>query len=210
MHRMILATATLALAGLFINGSAQAETPVRDLAQARPGTYKLDPDHGKITWSVSHLGFSTYVGQFTDVSATLVLDPQKIPASRLDAQVNMASVASLNTALDEHLKAPDFFDVARYPIATLRATQIRIISANTAEITGELTLRGVTRPLVITADFNQAGKGPADGRYTLGFDGRGRIKRSEFGIAYGLPVLGDEVTLHFEAEFKLQAGAGES
>ena len=77
-----------------------------------------------------------------------------------------------------------------------------MIDADSANITGNLTLRGVTKPIVIEADFNQAGVNPVDKMYSVGFDGRAKIKRSDFGINYGLPVLGDEVILHFEAEFK--------
>ena len=85
------------------------------------------------------------------------------------------------------------------------AKNIRRTDADSAEIDGDLTLRGVTRPITIAADFNQAGINPVDKAYTIGFDGKARIRRSEFGIAYGLPLLGDEVTLHFEAEFKRAA-----
>ena len=176
-------------------------------SEVQAGDYRLDPAHGKITWSVDHMGFSTYVGQFTDVSGTLNLDVRNPSASRLQANVKTDSVNSLNPALDGHLKTADFLDTAKHPTAAFQASRIRMIDADSAEITGNLTLRGVTKPIVIVADFNQAGVNPVDKQYSVGFDGYARIKRSEFGVAYGLPVLGDEVTLHFEAEFKLQPQA---
>ncbi len=196
---LIAAVGALSLGGAAL---AQGDALTQKPAEVRSGSYVLDPAHGKITWSVSHMGFSTYVGQFTDVSATLDLDSANLTASTLDATVRMASVGTFSDGLDTHLKTADFFDVANYPTATFRATSIRRTDEDSADITGNLTLRGVTRPIVIHADFNQAGTSPVDQAYTVGFDGKAKIKRSDFGITYGLPVLGDEVTLHFEAEFK--------
>ncbi|MFA7588106.1 MAG: YceI family protein [Novosphingobium sp.] len=204
MSRKFLIAAAIALAGVSAGAVAQVDGFIRNPAQVQSGTYVLDPAHGKITWSVDHMGFSTYVGQFTDVNATLKLDVANPSASKLQANVKTDSVNSLNTALDQHLKTADFLDTAKHPTAGFEASRIRMIDADSAEISGNLTLRGVTKPIVITADFNQAGINPVDQQYSVGFDGHARIKRSEFGVAYGLPVLGDDVTLHFEAEFKLQ------
>lgn len=208
MNRHItIITAALALAGVSAGAIAQSNGFVRDPAQVQSGQYVLDPAHGKITWSLDHMGFSTYVGQFTDVNATLTLDTKNPTASRLQAEVKTDSVGSLNSALDQHLKTADFLDTANHPTASFKATRIRMTDADSAEITGQLTLRGVTKPIVIAADFNQAGINPVDKQYSVGFDGRAQIKRSDFGISYGVPVLGDNVTLHFEAEFKLQPEA---
>lgn len=204
MKQIIFIAAAIAMAGVSVGAVAQSNDLTHNAAQVQSGSYVLDAAHGKVTWSVSHMGFSTYVGQFTDVSATLDLDVANPTASRLVATVNTDSVGSFNEALDAHLKNADFLDTANHPTARFEATSIRMTDADSAEITGNLTLRGITRPIVMAADFNQAGINPVDQQYTVGFDGRARIKRSEFGINYGLPLLGDEVTLHFEAEFKRQ------
>lgn len=204
MSRKYMIAAAVALGSISVAAVAQVDGFVRNPAEVRSGTYVLDPAHGKITWSVDHMGFSTYVGQFTDVSGTLALDVRNPSASRLQANVRTDSVNSLNSALDAHLKTADFLDTAKHPTAGFQATRIRMIDADSAEILGNLTLRGVTKPIVITAEFNQAGINPVDQKYSVGFDGHARIKRSDFGVNYGLPVLGDDVTLHFEAEFKLQ------
>jgi polyisoprenoid-binding protein YceI len=196
---LFAAVAAVSLAGA---AGAQSDALTKTPTQVRSGTYVLDPAHGKITWSVDHMGFSTYVGQFTDVSATLNLDSANPSASKLDATVRTASAGTFSDGLDKHLKTADFFDVAKHPTATFRATSIRPTDADSADIAGNLTLRGVTRPILIRADFNQAGVNPLDKIYSVGFDGHAKIKRSDFGINYGLPALGDEVTLHFEAEFK--------
>lgn len=201
LSRKALAAGAGAL--LLSYGAVQAQDAFnRDPAQIQAGTYELDPAHSKITWSVSHLGFSTYVGQFAGGTGNLTIDPKSPQAAKLDVTVNTAAVGTLNKALDDHLKSADFLDVANHPTATFHATGVRLTGPSTADITGDLTLRGVTRPVVIKAVFNQSGVNPIDKTYSLGFDGEARIRRSEFGVAYGLPAVGDEVTLRLEAEFK--------
>lgn len=210
MKKVMIIAAALAMTGVSVGAVAQADNLIRTPAQVRSGSYVLDAAHGKITWSVDHMGFSTYVGQFTGVDAALDLNVANPSASRLVANVKTDSVGSFNQALDDHLKTADFLDTANHPTARFQATSIRMTDADSAEIIGNLTLRGVTRPIVMTADFNQAGVNPVDQKYTVGFDGEATIKRSDFGISYGLPLLGDEVTLHMEAEFKLQPQAAAS
>lgn len=182
--------------------AAAKETLTRTPAEVRSGAYALDPDHGKITWSVTHLGFSTYVGQFTGVKADLQLNVKDPSASKLDATIDTSSFGSFNKRLDDMLKGATFLDVAKFPTATFKANRITLTGARTADIVGDLTLHGVTKPVTIKAVFNQAGKG-LDPRYTVGFDGEATIKRSDFGISYGVPAVSDEVPLRFEAEFKL-------
>ncbi|WP_374470315.1 YceI family protein [Phenylobacterium sp.] len=172
-------------------------------AEVRSGTYALDPAHSKITWSVSHFGFSTYVGQFGKVTGQLRLDARQPEASQLAVTVDANSVGTLDAALDKHLKTADFLDVAKFPTAEFKATRVRRTGERTAEITGDLTLHGVTRPVTLTAEFNQAGVNPIDKAYSLGFDAKGKIKRSDFGITTYIPAIGDEVTLQIEAELKL-------
>lgn len=207
MTRRLAIIAALGVSVLSGVAIAQGDAITKDPSGVRSGSYVLDPAHGKITWSVDHMGFSTYVGQFSDVAANLDLDVRNPSMSRLDATVQMDSVGTFSDGLDKHLKTADFFDTAKFPEASFRATGIRLVDRDTAKIAGNLTLRGVTRPIEIEADFNQAGINPVDKQYSLGFDGEAKIKRSDFGIAYGLPVLGDEVTLHLEAEFKLKPKA---
>lgn len=171
-------------------------------AEVRAGTYVLDPGHSKITWSLSHFGFSTYVGQFAKVDGTLTVDPKTPTAAKLDVTVDTASLGTLNPALDTHVKSPDFLDVAQFPQATFKATSVKVTGETTADITGDLTLHGVTKPVVVHATFNQAGVNPIDKKYSLGFDGEAVLKRSDFGVKTYVPYIGDEVTLKIETEFK--------
>ena len=197
---VIAAAASLSLlaGGAVVAQAALTQAP----AEVQAGTYKLDPDHGKVTWSVDHLGFSTYVGQFVNAQADLVLDPANPSASRLTATIPLTEVDTNSDGLDAHLQTADFFDTANHPVATFVSRTVTVDAGDPSEATvvGDLTLRGVTRPVTMAVEFNQAGPSMG-GAYRAGFDGQATIKRSEFGVDYALPVLGDEVTLHIEGEF---------
>ena len=207
MNRLVrYSLAGVAAAALLTSGAVVARTQATQVpAEVRAGTYALDSSHGKITWSVDHLGFSTYYGQFVNVQAELKLDPANPSASTLTATIPLTDVDSNSDGLDGHLQTPDFFDTANHPTATFVSRSITIDADDPteADVLGDLTLRGVTRPVTMEVEFNQAG--PSMGNsYKVGFDGEATIKRSEFGINYGLPMLGDEVKLHIEGEFVLQ------
>jgi polyisoprenoid-binding protein YceI len=202
--RPILKSAALGLAAALLlstAGVARAQM-VTTPAAVQAGTYKLDPAHGKITWSITHFGFSTYVGQFSHVDATLKVDPKAVGATALDVTVDANSLGTLNAALDTHLKSKDFLDVATFPSATFKAAKVTQTGPKTADIAGDLTLHGVTKPVVVHATFNQAGPNPIDKKYEIGFAGSAEILRSEFGIKSYLPAISDKVTLTIEAEFK--------
>jgi len=171
-------------------------------ADVQAGAFAADPAHTKITWSLNHFGFSTYVGQFSSVAATLKLDPKAVAATSLEATIQTGSVGTFNPALDTHVKSADFLDVAKFPTATFKATSVKQTGERTADIAGDLTLHGVTRPVVIAATFNRGGANPADPTYRLGFQGKTTIKRTEFGIKTYAPAISDEVALQIDAEFK--------
>jgi len=191
---------SLLAGGAVVAQSAMTRVP----AEVQAGAYKLDPSHGKITWSVDHLGFSKYYGQFVNVAAELTLDPANPAASTLTATIPLTDVAPNDDGLKRHLQTPDFFDTANHPVATFRSVHIMLDPSkpNEAMVHGELTLRGVTKPVTMEVEFNQAGQ--TRGGYKAGFDGEATIKRSDFGITYALPGVSDEVELHIEGEFVKQ------
>lgn len=199
-----LVLAGLLSAGLLAGGAVAQQSLTRTPAEVQAGSYKLDPEHGKITWSVDHLGFSTYVGQFVNVQADLTLDTANPANSRLTATIPLTQVDSNSDGLDAHLQTPDFFDTANHPVATFVSRSVTVDADDPAQATvvGDLTLRGVTRPVTMEVEFNQAGQ--AMGAYKAGFDGEATIRRSDFGIDFALPALGDEVKLHIEGEFVRQ------
>ena len=207
MNRLVrYSLAGVAAAALMTSGAVVARTQATQVpAEVRAGTYALDADHGKITWSVDHLGFSTYYGQFVNVQAELKLDPANPSASTLTATIPLTDVDSNSDGLDAHLQTADFFDTANHPTATFVSRSITIESDDPteADVLGDLTIRGITRPVTMEVEFNQAG--PSMGNtYKVGFDGEATIKRSEFGVNYALPAVSDEVKLHLEGEFVLQ------
>lgn len=201
-----IALGGVAALALLTSGAVVARTQATQVpAEVRAGAYALDSAHGKITWSVNHLGFSTYYGQFVNVQATLNLDPANPSASSLTATIPLTDVDPNSDGLKAHLQTADFFDTANHPVATFvsRSVTVDADDANEAVVVGDLTLRGVTRPVTMEVEFNQAG--PSMGNtYKTGFDGEATIKRSEFGINYALPAVSDEVKLHIEGEFVLQ------
>lgn len=192
---------SLAATGGVIAQAAMTKVP----ADVQAGNYKLDSSHGNITWSVDHLGFAKYYGQFTNVTADLTLNPANPSASTLTATIPMGDVLTASAGLTRHLKNADFFDVENYPTATFVSRSVTVDSADPtrATVAGDLTLRGVTKPVSIAVKFNQAGPSMG-GTYKSGFDGHATIKRSDFNINYGLPAIGDEVKLHISGEFVRQ------
>lgn len=195
-----------AIALSLIGGGVVAQAALTKVpSEVQAGAYALDSGHGKITWSVNHLGFSTYYGQFVNVKAELKLDTANPSASSLTATIPLTDVNPADDALKAHLQTADFFDTANHPTATFvsRSVTVDADDPNEATVVGDLTLRGVTKPVTIEVEFNQAG--PSMGNvYKAGFDGEAVIKRSDFGINYALPAVSDEVKLHIEGEFVKQ------
>ena len=197
------ALATVATAALGTHAIAQdapAAAAASAPSQVRAGAYALDKAHAKIIWSTSHFGFSTYYGEFTDFDAKLNLDPANPANSKLSVTVQTASVNGHNPALEQHLQSADFFNVAQHPTATFVSTKVVPTGATTADVTGDFTMLGVTRPLTLKVTFNKAGENMAK-TYVAGFSAEGVVKRSEFGMNYAVPAVGDEVKLTISGEF---------
>jgi len=202
MNRTLIASFLVATALFAAPVAAQDVT--RDPAAVKAGTYKVEPTHAKVTYAISHLGFSTYYGTFPKLDGTLVIDPADPTKSKVDIVIDVAAVDSNDDKLDAHLRAADFFDTEKFPTATFKSTKVERTGPNTAKVTGDLTLKGVTKPVTLDATFNQAGINFISKVYTIGFDAVGTIKRSDWGITTYVPAVGDEVTLRIGAEFQLQ------
>ncbi|MBI4030104.1 MAG: polyisoprenoid-binding protein [Proteobacteria bacterium] len=187
MKRLILAAATFVLM-----------MPVP--AQAQVEEYTLEKPHTQVVFSVNHLGFSNSHGKFLDYSGVFTFDRGKPENSRVEATVITASLFMGDEKWDQHLKGADFFDVEKFPDMTFKSTKIEVLSDNTANITGDLTLLGVTKPVTLAATFNKAEKHAFSGKHVAGFSAHAKIKRSDFGMTYGLPLVGDEVDITIEVE----------
>lgn len=198
----LTAAAVIAPAAPPVADAPVAAQAVQAAPAVRSGNYALDRSHAKIVWGISHFGFSTYHGEFTDFDAKLTLDGANPERSRLSVTVATASVDTHDEKLDAHLKNADFFDVAKHPTATFTSTAVRRTGPTTAEVTGNFTLLGQTRPLTLAVTFNKAGENMGQ-VYTAGFSATGTVKRSDYGMTYALPGLGDEVDLTISGEFNL-------
>jgi len=180
-----------------------------DPAAVTGGTYKVDPGHTLVRWEVDHMGFSPYFGIFGDVTGTLALHPANPAAMKVDVTIPVAKVVTANAGLTQHLLRaapaggkPDFFGAAP---ADARFVSTKVTPrGQTATIVGNLTLNGVTRPVTLAARFYGAGKLPAQmgGKENVGFRAEGRIKRSDFGLGFGVPLVSDEVKLDIAAAFE--------
>lgn len=178
------------------------------------GDYVLDKSHASLLFRVSHLGFSNYTARFTRLDATLSFDPQSPEAAALTATVDPTSLETdypdpETLDFDAELTGPGWLDAAQFPEIVYRSTAVTATGENTARIDGELTLHGVTLPLVLDATYNggYAGFPPYDPAARIGFSARGALSRSAFGIDSGVPAPGsnigvsDPVEVIVEVEF---------
>jgi polyisoprenoid-binding protein YceI len=186
--------ATLA-AGVLLAGAATAQT-------AQSGSYTLEPTHAEIVFSLSHFGYSNYFGQFPGATGTLTLDGANPAKSEVDVSVPTATVMTASAKLNDELKSADWLDSTAFPMMKYHSTKIVMTGATTADVYGDLTLHGVTKPLVLKATFKRGGVFPMNQKYMIGFDAVGHLKRSDFGVSkYAQMGLGDDVDLIISAPF---------
>ena len=180
------------------------------LTRVTAGTYATDPSHTLVSWRLNHFGFNDYFGLFGDIEGTLELVPANPEAARLDVTIPIADVTVASEGLKDHLlrpgkdgAAPDFFG-PNPAAAHFVSTSITRTGKTEATIVGDLTLNGVTRPVAIAAEFTGAGTNPMSKAETIGFEGRARINRSDFGLTTYVPLISDEVDLSITAAFEKQ------
>ncbi|MGX7952496.1 I78 family peptidase inhibitor [Tsuneonella sp. HG249] len=201
----------LALVAAAIGGVAFAQMPTEKPGAADPsrvsgGIYTADPNHTLVGWRVDHLGFSDYFGLFGEVTGTLQLDPANPGAAKVDVSIPIKPVVA-SAALGEHLlrpgkdgKAPDFFGPDQQAARFISNEVHPLEDGLRAHMIGTLTLNGLTKPVEINARFT--GAGTMMGTETVGFEGRATIRRSDFGINTGIPLVSDEVELEISAAFE--------
>lgn len=169
-------------------------------AQAAPVTYKLDPSHTMVLFSWNHFGFSNPTANLGISAGTLVYDAAHPAKSSVEVTMPLAKLDTHVSALDEHLKKPDFFDAGKYPVVTFKSTRVEPLGGNKFKVTGDLSVHGVTRPVVLDATLNKAGMQPMLKVPAVGFDATGTIKRSDFGIGAYVPNVSDEVQIRITTE----------
>jgi polyisoprenoid-binding protein YceI len=162
-------------------------------------TYTIDPRHTIPTYEVSHLGYSMQRGRFDRTRGKITIDTAAKKGSA-DVTVDAASVSSGVDKLDEHLKGEDFFNVARHPQITFKSSDFAFEGDTLRSATGELTMNGITKPVTLTANIFRCAMNPVLKKKQCGADLVTTIKRSDFGMKYALPALGDDVTLRIPVE----------
>ena len=212
MKKLLFALPLLAAVPLLAQGGPPQMPGTKDATRVTSGNYTVDSRHTLIGWRVDHLGFTDYFGIFGDTTGTLVLDPKNPTAAKVDITIPVAKVTTANAGLTAHLLKPaaaggkpEFFG-DKPADAHFVSTGV-VVNGAEAKITGNLTLNGVTKPVTLDAKFNGAGKAPAmmGGKETVGFQAEATIKRSDFGVNYGIPFVSDEVELDISVAFEKTA-----
>ena len=175
--------------------------------QATPATYQLDPHHTMVLFSWSHFGFSHPTANLGLGQGTVVFDPQHPEQSKVSVSMPLSALDTHVSALDTHLKEADFFDAAKYPQVTYQSTKVEALGNNRFKVTGNLTVHGVTRPVVLDATLNKIGPDPMSKAPSIGFDATGTLKRSDFGVGAYVPAVSDEITLRITTQGAVEAPA---
>ncbi|MEQ1695851.1 MAG: YceI family protein [Hyphomicrobiaceae bacterium] len=180
--------------------------------EARADQFVLDKQHTEIRFSWDHLGLSRQSGKFTDLSGTVSFDGEKPDATTVNVTIPVASmntgVPPLDTAL---VKTKDYFDVPTHPTITFKSTSVRVTGDKTAELEGNLSINGVTKPITLAVVWNFLGQHPLGavnptfaGKIAAGFSARTQILRSEWGMSRLIPLVSDEIRISIEAEMHRQ------
>lgn len=169
------------------------------------GTYAVDPDHTQVVFSLSHLGFTPYFGILPGATGTLVLDAAHPAASRVEISIPVARVLTPSDKLNEELRSAQWLDAVKYPAITFKSSSVTPTGPTTADIAGDLTLHGVTKPVTLKATLVKAGPNLMMKNFSAGFSATARIRRSDFGVSAYVPMVGDEVDLTIAAAFARKA-----
>jgi len=213
MRRYLASAAALALVGtapLLAQGLPTTAPGQKNASLITGGTYEADPNHTLVEWELNHLGFSPYFGIFGDITGTLQLDPKAPQNAKVSVTIPISKVTTASAGLTAHLLRapkeaggkPDFFGPSPAD-ATFASTSVKPTGPGKANVTGNLTFNGVTKPVTLATTFYGAGKMPAQmgGSENVGFEATTTIKRSDFGFGSMIPLLSDEVKLKIAAAF---------
>lgn len=157
-------------------------------------SYKVDPVHSTLLFKVKHFGAGNFIGRFNDVSGSFVLDEKDPAKSTVEIQVKADSIDTANEKRNQHLKGPDFFNVKQFSSISFKGKSVKKGGDHAYEVTGDLTLHGVTKEVKIQVEHVGSGKDP-QGTQRAGFEATFKLKRSDFGMNFMVGPLGDEVQI---------------
>lgn len=168
--------------------------------RAEAATYNIDASHTNILLKVSHLGFSTMVLEALKPEGTITFDENKPEEGAVNVTLKAEHIDGDDEKFNAHLHNADFFNAVDFPEITFKSNKIEVIDDKTGKVTGDFTLLGITKPVTLDVTFNKAGVNPFSQKETIGFTASGLIKRSDFGMNYGLPMIGEDVAVEIEIE----------
>lgn len=168
--------------------------------QAAPVTYKLDPNHTMVLFSWSHFGYSHPTADLGLGEGTLVFDEKDPAQASVQVTLPLTHLDTHVPALDTHLKKADFLDADKYPMVTFKSTRVQPLGGNRFKVTGDLTVHGVTKAVVLAATLNKVGPHPMGKTQTIGFDATASIRRSDFGVGAYVPNVSDEISIRITTE----------
>lgn len=181
-----------------------AVASVATFSMAKPVDYKIDPTHTATVFTWNHFGFSTPSANFSDIQGTISVDNAKPADSSVNVTIPLSSLNTNVAALDEHLKNADFFDAAKYPNITFKSTKVQALGKNKYKITGNLTVKDVTKPVVLDAVLNKQGEHPMTKAQSIGFNATTSFNRSAFGVGAYVPNVGDKITVNITTEASVE------
>jgi polyisoprenoid-binding protein YceI len=178
-------------------------------ASAAPVSYRIDPNHTNVIATWDHFGFSRPSAHFGQADGTIVYDADNIGQSSVNVTLPLTGLNAFVADFDAHLRSGDFFDAGKYPDATFASTKVEAAGDNKLRVFGDLTMRGVTKPVVLDVTLNKSDVG-RDGQPRIGFDATTTLKRSDFGLGLYAPKVSDAVEIRITTEAGVPKAGGEA
>lgn len=167
---------------------------------AQAETYQVDPRHTQVLFTYNHLGFANITARFDDIEGEIVYDADDLASASVRMTVPIATVSSGVAAMDDHFRKDDLFDAEQFPTATFQSTSVESAGADRLRVTGDLTIKGVTRETTFDVTINKVGTHPMRNVPAAGFEAVTTIKRSDFGVDKYTPAIPDEVEIRVSTE----------
>lgn len=184
--------------------ATEAAADVAPIAVAS-GTYVIDPKHTMVLASWNHFGFSNPSINFGDVTGSIVYNADDVSASSVEVTLPVSGISALAAEFHDHLSSANWLDAAQFPTATFKSTSVAANGTNKLTVTGDLTVKGTTKPVTLDVTLNGAGEHPMTKRPTVGFDATATVLRSDFGLGNYAPAVSDEVDLRITTEASVAA-----
>ena len=169
-------------------------------ALAGPEAYTLDKNHTEVRFCWNHLGVSRQCAHFRDFDGELTYDETNPESSTLNVTFKTGSIETLVPVFNEHMQGEKLFDTAKYPEITFKSTKFEKLTDKTGKVTGDLTIKGVTKPVILAVTLNFAGAHPMSKKQTLGIGASTSVKRTDFGVSQAAPYVSDEVSIEIQTE----------